>query len=746
MAYSKPPFNNLPFSFSSTGYSVPDFNSIPFKMGLRASYQQTADLQTAINVMGLYQTSTHTYLKECPTIVVGYGVHGVQTLRLPCVYGGVRDLGASLVGFPPHYDLSAYIYANRHVLDMHAYIRATRSAYADLPSPVWSYQMGLPLDLCGRIWPYFNDHKVLPSSLHGWDIRNLSSYLYSIPGINLQAILNIIEIRNLPGTITGEWWHGFASLPAFIPKIFQSPRVDLHAIMHGWDESFLNAFINPMQPRDLPACIFSGVFNSPRDLLAFIASNPIGELNGIIHGWDTLDLSALVGGVYGPTDLRAFLYSLAPNDLCAYIRVCKEVAVPFDLTGVVESYFAANLTANIGLIYPIDLLAYLNAIGKTFDLGASIVPKIILIRRSISVALLEHLDLNALINYMCMSSDSRNLGAYIYSFMKKDLKGSIVGWFGNSADNVIDLSAYINVRGYLVKDLFRPIQWVGLSTRLRHSSLAVRFNTKRTYTVFNTLPIFFGTFYNVNLNAYVNGILTSKNLAATLTPVFDWNYTDLPPWIIPKTHEVVLNIEKMEEQWKRFLEIMFDNTGNSENADKNFVYFYVNGTQKVYRLDRNRHWTIWIKSYLTDPDSMIERKLVRFKYTFNMTKYHTIDEAVRDLIDRVSAYRNIDLTAAIFGELPFNKNLSAYIKVKELRHWLKPLTAFIRGRVHTNYDIPCSISSVLLNDNVDIKAIITCTDYTPPEGDNLIFNFEDDGYIPPLYNVTDLIWTSKDAE
>jgi len=190
---------------------------------------------------------------------------------------------------------------------------------------------------------------------------------------------------------------------------------------------------------------------------------------------------------------------------------------------------------------------------------------------------------------------------------------------------------------------------------------------------------------------------------------------------------------------------MFDNTGESSDGHKHFVYFYVNGTQKVYRLDRDRHWTVWIKSYITDTNSMIERKLVRSKYKFNMAKYSTIDEAIRDLIDMVSTYRTHDLTASIFGELPFSKDLHANIQVKELHHWVKRLNGMIRGMVHTSYDVSGAINGIYFNDSTDIMATVSGTDWTPPEGNDLIFNFENAGYSPPVYDDADLIWTGDDA-
>jgi hypothetical protein len=125
-AYSKPPLNNLPFSFSTGGYSSPDFDDLRFRFGLRPSYEQTANLQAAINVIG------RDYLKECPKIIVGYSQHGIQTLNLPCIYGGIRDLGSFLNVNPPNVDLGSYIYAESRFYDLISYIRPEVVGYKDL--------------------------------------------------------------------------------------------------------------------------------------------------------------------------------------------------------------------------------------------------------------------------------------------------------------------------------------------------------------------------------------------------------------------------------------------------------------------------------------------------------------------------------------------------------------------------------------------------------------------------------------
>jgi len=112
---------------------------------------------------------------------------------------------------------------------------------------------------------------------------------------------------------------------------------------------------------------------------------------------------------------------------------------------------------------------------------------------------------------------------------------------------------------------------------------------------------------------------------------------------------------------------------------KDFCYFYVSGANKVYRIDRDRHWVVWAKSYEEEEDSFIERKMVRHKYLFKMSDYNSVDEAVRDLIDKVSYYRKVNLSAYIDGGLPIHTDLSGSITPFIKYSWIKYLYGNIKG-------------------------------------------------------------------
>jgi len=393
------------------------------------------------------------------------------------------------------------------------------------------------------------------------------------------------------------------------------------------------------------------------------------------------NLSASLVGGYGPYDIQAFINAIPFKTLSAYIKGFKGIQIPSNLGAGVESYYATDLGATIDLTLPINLSAYLNAVGQSVNLSASIIPKVIYLKRAINVALLEHKDLKALVNFMCFASEYKNLAGYLKAIYKLDLKGYIIGWYGNMADNVIDLKCYINTAAYDVEDVV-DIRFVSSSTQDRYSIFKLKFGLLDKYMVFDTLRIIYGSYYALDLSATIYGMFTSSDLGASLTPIFDYNYSELPPWIKPKTHEIVINLTRFEEQWQRTVELMFETYG-----DDAFRYFYVGGENRIYRVDRSRHWVVWAKSYKEVSDSMIERRDVRHKYLFRMSDYKNIDEAIRDLIDRVSSYRRAHLGAYINGVLPPHLDLSARITPDVVYRWQihlgSSLRGFLRGYIGT---------------------------------------------------------------
>jgi hypothetical protein len=562
--------------------------------------------------------------------------------------------------------------------------------YVDLGATISGVSVGEFKDLCAYIKstiqatknlgaytkPFTQSYKNLGAAIRREDAgtkdlgASLTPELFKSTA-DIQGIINVIEIRDLPAQIEGIFFAGQKDLGAIIPKIFSVSQANLGAFISSKFIPFnLPAYLNVISYSDLPAIIKSTI-QSTLNLGAYIGThlpaNLTASVNGILFKGEK-DLGAILSGVYGPYDLQAYLrvhpYSNLPTTIHGWYGGIK------DLRAVLGGWQTADLGAYIGAISAANLSAYINAIGKLADLGATIIPKTIRMKRALLISLLEHKDLAATINFQCFASRYSDLNAYFETiYDKKDLPASI--WGMRSPTDYHDLRAYINAAGYDVQDTYtiRFIPEVRRYTRLR---LNFRINyLQRDLTAYISGVV--SPYSSKDLIASLTGVLTSSDLGASIMPIIQSNYTELPDWIWPKTHEIVIDFDHhWRERWRRTVELLFRHDG----ADP-YHYFYVSGNQQVYRLDRSRHWTIWAHSYV-ETDDIIERRNIRRKYIFKMSDYNTIDEAIRDIIDRVSTYRQTDLNASITSIMPNYKDLSASVKIiAGKRTWVKSLRATI---------------------------------------------------------------------
>jgi len=531
--------------------------------------------------------------------------------------------------------------------------------------------------------PFERASKDISASIGSQHKKDLTADIFGYEPINLPAILRVVEIENLPASLIGILNKGDKDISA---DIFGFPPADLGGYLKAWSIKDLGATLNIVFKTNLGATI-TAVQPDSFDLGAFLKAWPQDDLPSLIHGWDTKDLGASSIGGYGPNDIQASITGTGGfKDAMAYIKGMLGTEVPANLSATLLGSFSSDLSAFLNITPAINLPAIINAVGKAVDLAATIIPKVIYISKVLEVSLLEHKNLRAMINASCFGTGHKNLSAYIRSIEKLDLSASIFGHVDISSHRH-DLAMYINTEDYIVEDRI-DISFFGEDTR-KFTQVNINFTaTGELYKTFDTFDILFGFKNRVDLGASLTGVLTSSDLGATLTPIWDWNYTELPYYVKPKTHEVVIKFdEKWRERWRRFVEIFFDFTGSSP-----YHYFYVSGSNEVYRVDRTRHWTVWFKSYDEVEGSMIDRHNVRQKHMFRVSDYNTVDEAVRDFIDRVSAYRERNLSAFIYGILPTHSNLSASI-VPDIKYsWVKHLNASITP--FHSFDMGASINGV----------------------------------------------------
>ncbi len=690
-------------------------------------YSKTADLQSRINVVKLYKDSTYTYLKNCNKVVIGYTQEGIQILKESCEYGGISDLG----GIVQHimYPISLYTAITgwgSMVSNISSYLSVSYNGTKNVPSFIRSS---------------FIETKQLSSNASGWlGVQipiNLVSVVYGVPPINLPSRLNIISISNLSETITGTLYHGSSNLFSQIPGTLIRRAVTLNQVVHGWQLLQLQLQINSMVPTDLQFSINGGKFRIKRDLrghLQFIA--PV-LLSSAIHGWDNKSLLGSIQQVTSPYDITSFINSIPHVNLNSYISGKLGISIPSNLRSYLSSYRYRDLTSIINSTNPVDLKTIISVLGESRSIISSIVPKIIYMAKIFKVSLLEKLDLNSMVNCFCVASDYTDLNSYIYSTPLKDLPCMIVGWSYGMADNVRNLPSYINTGNVYVED---QLQLKGfISTVVEHIDLNVYYTTNGRSKTLSVLDVVFTKRKHRDLVSKIKGILQSTNLRSSITSDIPYNFTSLPEWVNPKTREVFININNYEKRTTRFVDLMFD------SLHKNLMqYFYVGGENKVYRVDKNKHWTLWFTGYSRTQN--VEKYNVRKKVLFNLLKYSTVDEAVRDLMSRCAEYNKFNLSSTINAVLPTFSEFKSSLTVKSIKTWYKHLQSVLNTLYVSYGSLNSTIIGINLSASFNLSSYIIGKDYEPPSATKVNFNFTSSGYIPPTASGVDLAWTATQSE
>lgn len=845
MTSYRPPTGSLFFNFTDSGYTPPDFLNINFTY----ISEKTSDLQAAITVSQLYNDSTHTYVKSCRKIVVGYSNAGVQTITLPCLFGGIRDLASYIQVSGDIYsgsldlnidifakafytfDLEANIFSKPfYTFDLSSIIKPQkRSSFSlesilniielrDLPTSIRAQRQSL-YDLIASVAPQKRDYYDLTSALNIIELRNLPAsirarikalfdlqanvapaYPYDlnailnvielrdlptsirvqklglfnllagirpqkqalydlIAGIRVQkkgsydlltytsitqpvdllSFLNIIELRDLQSSIIGILFKGTSDLTAGFGRITFKNRSNLLANVRGWSINDLPSFIGSVHTDDLETHIF-GFYRVFKNLPSYVVSIPPANLRVDLHGYDLANLNAFTIVGYQPNDLPANITTVKPKELIAYIYGLAASSVSVDLQATIHGFFIRDLTTYIGAISAANLYADINAVGKYLDLIAYIVPKTINIKKILSISLYEHYDLKASINYNCLKSSFSDLSVSLYPINRLDLKAYIIGWFGDKADNLLDLRAFINFSDYQETNYINIHADIYEKNALfTNHPIKIKDQTK-FYKVTDTHSINLLNSSHI-LSAYITGILESRDLLGYITALPIANFTTLPSWVNPQTYEVLINLNRFEERWYRFVEMMFFT--NSENE---YHFFYVPEEDKVYKLDRNRTWKIQLLGFSEDTENIYFRNKTIKKFLFKLDNYATFDEALSDLIDRVSVNKYTDLTAYLQTYTYPSSDLSTTINVKKIRSWSLSCKAVVKCNQRSHTVLFSQITPELNHGLNNLTASIVGKAYEPPaDPTNIKFIFDDDTFVAPgSYN--NMNWTYKQAE
>jgi len=526
--------------------------------------------------------------------------------------------------------------------------------YEDLAAFIWGQpifheQKDLPAYINGRRLQEYKDLGALiyppvdlPAFIHGFDTRDLLAYLRAfmhddlpgnispIPPVDLPGYLKVWPMDHLPGIIHG-WqeadlgaqidWNIADDLPA---SIGAHPPRNLGALLKGWVReatSDLGGNITGFTFDDLGGIIRAKYFEN---LGGYVFPILPKDLGAFIHGWDTKDLPAYIAGVYGANDLQAYINAYnQPVDLPAFVQIRKGVQIPRDLRAY--AYGATildqqeNLGASISMHAPADLSAYLVVQGGSGDLGATILPKIIQMTTIIDLITKEHSDLNALIN-VCVSSEYRNLAAFLQCSYIADLPASIEG--------TKNLTTY--------RDLVATIGYA--DSYISVDKLPISVEILSGYINEDKLPIYVRIFTQQSLlRASITGTYLYDDLGAQITGT----------WLDEYEFDATKHTERVNDiniygqvDWYELVEMAFSSIVDD--------YFYVDGENKVYKGDRLLKWVLDMRSYIPENEALgIRRKLHRVKKVHDISRFSTIDEAIRYYINWLTESRTEDLSAFI---------------------------------------------------------------------------------------------------
>jgi len=625
--YTTQDMRNLILKFYPGSYTHRTLENVVLNWESRTTYSSSSDISIAINVMGLYQTTTYTYLKYCEEYVVGYSQYGVQILKGRCYYGGIRDLGIFVEG------IEKIVYHETKDLP----IVIGRVFTEDLPLYVSGES---PANLLAYVNVFQTDYKDLPINIHGWVEKYLDIYIKgligvdlpisitSVPPVDLPIYLNVWPMKSLPINIYG--WDQ-RDLQAYFYAIQQSnlpidiaaePPKDLNVILKGWvREAYvdLGAYIRGFGYEDLPVIIRATYL---KDLPIYVYGVPSQNLPINIYGWDKLDLGVIVNGVYSNYDLRAIINATRNyKELSVYVRAMLGTASPADLRVYIEGKYASNLTASIFGINPVDLPIYLNCLGQTANLPITIYPKTIRLSSIVSVITMEHSDLSVVINPSCIWSASSNLSAYVRAVYKAELGMVIVGKkYDTAIKNLGAKIGYMNTYSFVDK---LPI------------SLSIATDS---YRLIDKLPFYLKIFReSTALAVSITGIYRSEDL-----PVYIYgSHLDPHHFANVKNKQKVCHFTHAGAvEWFEMVELSFKSIVDD--------YHYSESGGRAWKADRLDRWILDVKSYIPMNVKLnTKRRLHRLKYVYDLTDFESIDEAVKYAIDFVTDHPERDLTARI---------------------------------------------------------------------------------------------------
>lgn len=447
-------------------------------------------------------------------------------------------------------------------------------------------------------------------------------------------------------------------------------------------ESSLPGQIQPYVYTDLSSELYSRYATVTTNLNSFLNAIPYKDITSTISVWEIRQLNKSITGTYGLYDIQSSAYAIVPRDLASSLSGYKGVAVPFNLVGSVASFYKTDLSSTLNPIASVDLSANLVATGSSQDILSSAYPKVISVKSYIPISLLDHKNLYGYINQGCFGTAFKNLVSTIYGQAARDLRGAI---FTVRAGNIVNLTSHINSDNYLVQDTIDVT-----ITKCTHKTIniPIKFSVRAPVYTYDTIDLVTGRRSYTDLLSSVTGLHLTVDLASTVTAAADTSYyvdNVRPIAHSGNTNQTVLKLTGGKEEWRREVEIMF------RTAAKN--YYYLSHADKVAKYEDDSKWSFIVTGFDRLIDDEFDRAKVRSHYLVDLRNYDTVDAAIRDLIDRVSLYRQTDLSSHINATGGFG-DLSGYVNYVGSYPWFKTINSNIYGRYTSSTYITSSITGI----------------------------------------------------
>lgn len=709
MAYIPP--KNSYFKFTSSGYLPPDFDAINFNF---TGAKSVSDIKATIKGMEF----EYDYLKSCDEYIVGYNQNAIQILRSNCVYGGIRDLKVQLDVLSHFQDLPAYLkqtYTGQ--FDIIKAIKGWNEDFGDVANTVkgWAkdykdvsfyIKQGDSSDenLSGYLKIFTERQKDLHNVLKGWSSEN------SIDIINTIRIWNK-DIQDVPvylkSTVKEE-----LDLPTVVHKIWQHQQEDLNESLHGWQDMQLKKIIRAFNYSELPVAIRSTYFINLVGLLQAVLPIDIGA---DIRGWDINNLSAsIVDGAYGG-DLKTSILGVGPKDLPVSIYSKIGIETPVDLNFRLTNLKITDLCANLNTVQFKDLSAYLNSSRSFFDIQFKIYPKVINIKHHINISFLECRDLAGIINFPCFGSAFKDLSMSLVIKNSKDLRFSV---YGHDYSNIVDLKCSINASDYSTMNTLNVRYF---NDKLPITTTTLKYEHKQPVYSFNVVNVWTNTFKRsiYDLSTSIVGDYVTKDLKCFVRPYSNPHYKS-------RTREyfMSLKLKNNKEDFRRYVEVAFN------SYSKHYTYF--SDGQKTYKEALNDNLVVRVEGHELLPVGRgYEKTKIRRKYIFKLDNYSSIDEAIKDMIDRVTNLKTVDLGVFIESSQDKVLDLNASLEVKRIYKSNRGLRGVIKTTDRLVMDLPTLLYPTENKGEVDLLNYITPVSYDSPLEGVVDFEFTGTGDMEP---------------